>query len=100
LERVGHPKFFVFSDDPKWARENLVFRAPAEFVENNLGATDHEDFRLMTLCRHFIVANSTFSWWAAWLGGADRAEKIVIAPTTWRLDGNPIDLVPDEWIRC
>ena len=93
-ERVGGARFFVFSDDPEWARANLKLDATYVF-----GNSDIEDFRLMTACRHFIVANSSFSWWAAWLGQS--SDKIVVAPDPWfisnRFDSS--EIVPTGWIK-
>ncbi len=63
-ERVQRPQFFVFSDDAEWAREHLSRCCNAEFVTLNSKKQDHEDLRLMTHCRHFVIPNSTFSWWA------------------------------------
>lgn len=96
--RVPDPTFFVFSDDPAWARENLRLDAPIRFVEHN-GADPVEDLRLMSLCRHHVLANSSFSWWGAWL--ARHPEQVVAAPARW-FAGYPHDtrdLVPDHWHR-
>jgi len=94
--RVDKPHFFVFSDDPQWCRENIT-GADFTHVDQHDGATDYVDFALMSRCRHFVTANSTFSWWAAWLG--DHPGKIVIVPPTWRLDmpGTPPGLIPPQW---
>lgn len=92
--RVERPYFFVFSDFPDWARENVRIPFPVEFVTHNGADKDYEDFWLMGLCRHFIIANSTFSWWAAWL--ANNPDKIVIAPRG--AIGLTIHSVPDSWL--
>jgi hypothetical protein len=78
--RVRAPRWFVFSDHPAAAGERLSLPArETTFVAGNSGAAGSlDDFWLMRQCRHFIIANSTFSWWAAWL--ADAAEKVVLAP--------------------
>ncbi len=60
---VAGPVAFVFSDDPLWTRANLRFPGETVYVTHNVGAKNHEDFRLMRACKHFIIANSTFSWW-------------------------------------
>lgn len=81
-------KFFCFSDDPEWASENL--HLPSVRTEPAW------DIWLMSLCKHAIIANSTFHWWGAWLG-ADRKGK-VIAPKNWFANGQPWNIVPDRWI--
>jgi hypothetical protein len=97
-ERLDGAVAYVFSDDPDWTRQHLRFSCPTVYVTHNLGRSNHEDLRLMAACRHFIIANSTFSWWGAWLG-ADPG-KIVVAPKVWRIDAQGIaDPVPDSWVR-
>lgn len=93
-----NPSFFVFSDDPDWVKKNLSFDFPVYFVSHNLGVQDFEDFRLMKSCKHFVLANSSYSWWAAWLG--DFTDKIVVAPNPWFIkDAMPFyDRIPQEWI--
>ena len=97
--RFGSPSFFVFSDDPDWARQNLKPVGPMVFVEPQTDGRDGEDIHLMSACHSHIIANSTFSWWGAWLN--PRADKHVVAPAQWfrsqQHAGN--DLVPDEWER-
>ncbi len=97
--RVASPTFFVFSDDPQWTRENLDVPEPRVFISHNCNVADWEDIRLMSACRHFVIANSTFSWWGAWLGAA--ADKIVVAPKVWFADPgiSTKDIVPESWIR-
>lgn len=93
------PTLFVFSDDIKWVKENFKMPYECVFVEHNTGKKSYEDMRLMSLCRHNIIANSSFSWWGAWLN--NNQEKIVIAPKRWFNDEEIIqsDVIPDEWIR-
>lgn len=97
-ESVPRPHCFVFSDDLDWVRTNLDTGHPTTFVGHNTD-TPWEDLRLMAACRHFIVANSSFSWWGAWLG--DRPGKQVIAPARWfRADhGGEGEIVPAGWLR-
>jgi len=77
-QKVNQPHFFVFADYPDWAREHIHTSYPTEYVTHNGADKDYEDFWLMGQCKHFIVANSTCSWWAAWLGRSP--EKVVIVP--------------------
>lgn len=90
---------FVFSDDIAWAKENLKVDSNVVFIDQNNDKTDYEDIRMMSLCKHNILANSTFSWWAAWLN--DNPSKIVVAPKKWYNDEtrNTDDLIPADWIR-
>lgn len=96
---VGAPYFFVFSDDMTWARGNLGLVDNVTFVEHNTGVHSYEDMRLMSLCRHHIIANSSFSWWAAWHG--HQAGKLVFYPSNWFATGerDTSSLCPPEWIR-
>jgi hypothetical protein len=97
--RLSSPHFFVFSDDPAWARESLHSDFPMTFVTHNSARMAEEDLILMKQCKHHIIANSTFSWWGAWLNSYPG--KIVIAPLRWYKDDhwNNRDLLPAEWIR-
>lgn len=99
LNRVPNATFYVFSDDIEWARLNLKIPAPTVFVDHNHGVSSWEDMRLMSRCKHHIIANSSFSWWGAWLNPS--TEKIVIAPSKWFADPSISsgDIVPSKWIR-
>jgi hypothetical protein len=96
--KISSPSFYIFSDDPKWAFENLRINYPTTFVVNNDADRNYEDLRLMSQCNHNIIANSSFSWWGAWLN--DNPEKIVISPRKWfnDKDVDTSDLIPDTWI--
>jgi len=96
-ERVKNPHFFIFSDDLIWCKDYLKFKYPIYFVESC--ASQYEDIHLMSLCSHHIIANSTFSWWGAWLNA--KVDKIVIAPQQWFADSkiNNPDILPEHWIR-
>jgi hypothetical protein len=89
--------FCVFSDDPDWARASLRIPARTEHLSERGPLAAHEDFFLMCQCRHFVIANSTFSWWPAWL--ADSQGQRVIAPRRWfrGFDVNPADRFPADW---
>jgi hypothetical protein len=96
---VPDASFFVFSDDPEWAKANLASDRPIAFIGPQADGRDEEDMHLMSACRHHIIANSSFSWWAAWLNPSP--DKHVIAPKRWFLDPShdARDLVPDAWER-
>jgi hypothetical protein len=96
---LNNPHFFIFSDEPKKARNNLKLVYPATVVDRNGADKSYEDLRLMSQCKHHIIANSTFSWWAAWL--SKNQNKIVLAPKRWFKsdDYDPKDLIPNKWIK-
>ncbi len=96
--RLPRPRFFVFSDDFAWVRAKLRLPGTATFVEHNGEARAAEDLRLMSACRHHVIANSSFSWWGAWLNPA--ADKIVVAPKYWGRspDSHFPQLFPPGWI--
>lgn len=88
-------KVFVFSDDPEWCLQNL----PREW--NVVGGTSkYDDLRLMSCCKHMVTANSSFSWWGAWLGDNQQG-RIVVAPKQWFADPSvdSSDIIPDRWIK-
>jgi hypothetical protein len=99
-EKLSELNLFVFSDDLDWCKENMKFNCNIHFVDHNLAG---EKFRfylmLMSSCKYFIIPNSTFGWWAAWL--SNYHSKIVIAPKMWLADStiNTSDLIPTDWIR-
>ena len=88
---VPQAHFYVFSDDLLWVRQNLPL-SDATFVDWNMGKDSWQDMMLMSLCRHNIICNSTFSWWGAWLNG--NPEKTVLAPDRWSL------LYPTPYLKC
>lgn len=89
---------YLFSDDPAWANDNIRLPFPTTLIPYDPSAPPTDDFRLMTACQHFIIANSTLSWWAAWL--ATHPEKIIIAPQQWSRDPSVPDPVPPGWLRA
>jgi len=95
---IDRPVFIVFSDDMDWVKENLHIDGPTQYIDHNRGSDSFNDMRLMSLCQHHIIANSTFSWWGAWLN-AD-PDKTVVAPRQWfkNCRMNSIDLIPNNWI--
>jgi len=91
------PTVYVFSDEPGWVRDNLTLGAPMRVIGHNGGTTAYEDMRLMSACTHHVIANSSFSWWGAWLDS--NPKKCVVAPKRWFNDrklANP-DIVPETW---
>ena len=107
--RISSPRYFVFSDDIEWTRQKFSHLKDATFVEHNKGDNSFKDLLLMSACRNQVIANSTFSWWAAWLNS--NPNKIVIAPAkwfhnTWLTKKEPVypcrfyntkDLLPSTW---
>ena len=97
--RVEHPIFFVFSDDLNWVKSNLIIDFPCEFIGHNQGIESYNDMRLMSLCKHHIIANSSFSWWGAWLN--PNTSNLTVAPECWFADPrlDTCDLLPADWMR-
>jgi hypothetical protein len=96
--RTAGPELFVFSDDLPWAKDNLRASLPMHFVDLNDASRNHFDLHLMAACRHQITANSSFSWWAAWLNS--NPGKIIAAPRRWfsGKDYDARDLLPVGWL--
>jgi hypothetical protein len=96
--RTSLPRYFLFSDEPDWLKTTVYFREQGTIIENNPAFID---LYLMSICKHNIIANSSFSWWGAWLN--NNPQKIVIAPQKWFADEEvnkqTKDLIPDKWIR-
>jgi hypothetical protein len=95
--QVGEPHFFIFSDEPEWVMQQVRLEYQFSIVAVNGIEQPHEDLRLMSLCKHHIIANSTFSWWGAWLAPYDA--KVVYAPRRWfdKADLDCRDLIPETW---
>lgn len=90
--------FFIFSDDCDWARNNIEINYKKYFIDFNGREKCYEDIRLMSLCKHNIIANSSFSWWGAWLNS--NLNKIVVAPSRWfNVDRNSVDIIPESWVK-
>ncbi len=90
--------FFVFSDDIEWCKNNLKIES-AFYVGHNKNIASYIDMQLMSMCKYNIIANSSFSWWGAWLN--NKTDKIVIAPSRWfnKSKYGREDIVPETWIR-
>jgi hypothetical protein len=90
---------YVFSDEVRWARENIHFTQRTTYVSDDGNLRDVEELTVMSKCHHFIIANSTFSWWAARL--ATFPNKIVVAPRKWFVEPRALEqgLFPSDWHR-
>jgi len=109
--RISNPQFFIFSDDISWTKQQFAHLNNATFIDHNKGDDSYKDLLVMSACRNQVIANSTFSWWAAWLN--DFTNKIVIAPQQWFHNNyltkkepvypcrfyNTKDIIPSTWIR-
>lgn len=102
ISKVANPSFYLFSDDPEWVKRNIKIAGfPVRVIDHNDQRHNYEDMRLMSTCKHIIMANSGFSWWAAWLGKKDN--QIVVAPRHfWKNDSYDVlnsDFYPESWIK-
>ncbi len=98
-EKIKNPEFFIFSDDIEWAKENIKIKFPTYYVSAEAKLTDYQELICMSKCKYNIIANSSFSWWAAWLN--DYPEKIVLAPHKWFNTNqyNTDEILPKNWIK-
>ncbi len=97
-QKKGALQLFIFSDEPDWVLQNMHFDYPYELVDFNRDEKSYFDMELMKHCKHHIIANSSFSWWPAWL--SPHADKMVIAPEKWfSADNKTNGLIPEDWIR-
>ena len=90
-------QLFIFSDDMEWVKQNMKFDLPVTYIEHNTGKNSYIDMQLMAMCKHNILANSSFSWWGAWLN--TNKNKVVVAPRNWFADKtiDTSDLIPSGW---
>ncbi len=99
-KRVKSAEYFIFSDDTKWIMQNFKSLANSTIIVGT-PENDFIDLFLMSQCKHNIIANSTFSWWGAWLNS--HPDKIVVAPMNWyhniEMNNTTKDLIPNSWIR-
>jgi len=97
--RVPNPVFYIFSDDINWIKQNLHIEESHYIIEHNKAEDSYLDMILMSTCKHNIIANSSFSWWGAWLN--DYSEKMVIGPKNWFSDStiDTSDIIPESWIK-
>lgn len=100
--KIEESDVFFFSDDINWVKNNFTFLNPdkTHFIDWNTGNDSWQDMALMSNCQNFIIANSSFSWWGAWL--SDYSDKKIIAPKKWFNDNSKNeqtkDLLPSSWI--
>jgi len=99
LKRIPSCRFFIFSDDIDWCSRSFTFINEPEFVYVDRKNRDVEELVLMSLCNHHIIANSSYSWWGAWLNPS--TTKMVISPEKWFINSTMeiLDLIPDTWLR-
>lgn len=96
-KRVENPRFFIFSNDPSWCKQYLDLKG-AVYINWNVGPDSYIDMQLMSRCQTLIIANSSFSWWSAWLN--EHPEKLVLAPSKWFNYGHDInEIVPTTWVK-
>ena len=96
--KVKDPHFFIFSDDLDWVADNLHLRGDVAYVSGNISFPEI-DLYLMSRCKHFVLANSSFSWWGAWLGGDEKSMRIAPRPWFDKPSFEESDLIPDMWIK-
>lgn len=98
-KQVISPVFFFFSDDLAWVQENIIMENGEEYyyINEDSKLQDYEELLVMSKCRHNIIANSSFSWWGAWLNR--NVDKIVIAPKVWFRNGLNSNIVAKGWKR-
>jgi hypothetical protein len=96
---IESPMYYIFSDDTDWVLHNFNFISNFQIINHNTGDNSFEDLRLMMACKHNIIANSTFSWWAAWLN--NYSSKIIVAPKKWFNNdiANSKLILPPNWFR-
>ena len=95
-EHIDDIFYVVFSDELDWVMENMQFGDNVYYVNKDKKLEDFEELFIMSHCKHHIIANSTFSWWGAWLNINE--EKIIIGPEKWFF-GRKRNIMPDNWIR-
>ena len=95
-EQVENAFLVVFSDDLNWVMKNMQFGNDVYYIDKNEGLEDYEELFVMSRCKHNVIANSTFSWWGAWLNPNE--DKIVVGPKQW-FARNKLNIMPDAWLK-
>ena len=98
-KKIKNPKFFIFSDDILWVKKHFSYKKNIHIIESNQNEKDHVyDFELIKNCKHFVISNSSFSWWSCWLGSSNKS--IVISPKKWFKDKNQRrNPLLESWIK-
>lgn len=99
LKSICHdPSFFIFTDDVEWVKENLSNIIPRSVIVSGFAdLTHHDELGLMTICKHHIISNSSYSWWAAFLNTS--TFHVVIAPSEWHINSRlPDNFIPSNWV--
>lgn len=100
-EKLNNPLFYIFSDEPQWVKDEFKLDISFKLIACNIGKDSYKDIILMSICQHNIIANSSFSWWGAWLNA--NPNKIVIAPKKWYTTAQrnkyTAEITPKNWIR-
>ena len=92
-----NPIFYVFSEDLEWVKQNINIPNNSVFVDYNSNMPSSHDMQFMSLCKHQIISNSSYSWWAAWLN--QNSGKIVVAPDKWFGDGRDMEIYTDNMVK-
>ena len=95
--KVEAPIFYVFSEDLEWVKQNINIPSNSVFVDYNPNLSSSHNMQFMSLCKHQIISNSSYSWWAAWLN--QNPSKIIVAPDKWFADGRETDIYTDDMVR-
>lgn len=94
-EHMQDPEFYFFTDDPQWVKQNL-YQDGMTVVEHQKTDPNYADMFLMSQCKGHIIANSTFSWWGAWLDSKE--ERVVVSPTRWLNNHEVMEIICNGWI--
>jgi hypothetical protein len=99
--KVPNPFLYIFTNDPDWVRDEFNYQIPYVLVSGNKGSDSYKDMMLMSLCKHNIIANSSFSWWGAFLN--KNKDAIIISPAKWysaiEKNTHVHNMIPEKWTR-
>jgi hypothetical protein len=98
LLKINNPFFYIFTDDTEWVTKNFKFSVKNKIISGIASENNYEELWLMSKCKHHIIANSSFSWWGAWLN--ESPDKIIISPKNWIVNmPAKSDIIPKTWIQ-